>query len=409
MKLYDAISGVISRLVSNRSKLPRWLNRIIDDVAKNPRGLFARIADSILMKSEIKPVATRAPQGRKTVFIGPTNYSGQGYSWARSLEKYGIPSKNLEVVLPGGFEFPADSRVSVSSYNRSRTWQGEQFKAVSQFTHVLVEAERPLFGGLYQWNLKREINTLQEHHVNVALMCHGTDVRSPRLHRSLTQWSPYLTDSELSRQHQREVDRNLALIYELDLPTFVSTPDLLIDLPLASWCPVVVDSTRWTRGEIPLQNNKPVVVHIPSMGMVKGTHLIEQSLRELDEQGLIEYRAFSGITAEQMPAIIQAADIVLDQFRIGSYGVAAVEAMFTGRLVVGHIAPEVRRLVLESTGSELPIIEADPSNLVRVIIDILLAPHTYQKIGESGYEFARKVHDGQYSATVLEEKWLNNS
>ena len=409
MKIFDSLGGLITHLVGNRSRLPSWLNRIIDDVAKNPAGIFARIADSILMKSETVPIPTPVPSGSRTVFIGPTNYAGQGYAWSQSLERFGTPARNLEIVLPGGFEFPADSKVSVSSYNRSLEWQTSELDAVLQFSHVLVEAERSLFGGLFKWNLLREIEVLHQNNVEIALMCHGTDVRSPRNHLALTEWSPYFEEKELALQHQKEVDRNFRLIQDVRLPTFVSTPDLLLDLPNADWCPVVVDSSKWPRGKIPLQRKKPVVAHIPSMGVVKGTHLIEPVLHALDSQGLIEYRPYKGVPAEKMPSLIQEADIVLDQFRIGSYGVAAVEAMFSGRLVIGHIAPEVRRLVLEHTGLELPIVEANPSTLVEVIQEILQNRTVFQSFAENGYKFAAQVHDGRKSVKALKEKWLKHS
>lgn len=406
--LSQRFSSLISRMVTDRSKLPKFVDRLIDDVAKRPDGFPARLVDFLLNLSSKPATPTSVPSSAVRVFIGPTNYSGQGFAWSRAVERSSdLQARNLEVELPGGFRFPADSKVPVSQYNRSRKWQQGEFDSVRQFTHVLYEAERPIFGGMFARDIRREIHSLRASNVSVALMCHGTDVRSPRQHRELTPWSPYVDEQELSRQHQKEVDANLSLIDTLKLPTFVSTPDLLLDLPHAQWCPVVVDGSVWKTARIPLKKSKPVVVHVPSMGVIKGTHLIEQTLIALHDEGLIEYRPFSGVAASEMPGLIARADILLDQFRIGSYGVAAVEAMFAGRVVVGHVAEQVRKIILEETGSQLPIVEATPETLELVLREITAGASHFQGVAQAGLAFAKTFHDGRYSSSVLEKYWIH--
>lgn len=406
--LSQRFSSLISRMVTDRSKLPKFVDRLIDDVAKRPDGLPARLVDFLLNLSSNPATPTTVPASAVRVFVGPTNYSGQGFAWSRAVERSSdLQARNLEVELPGGFRFPADSKVPVSQYNRSRKWQQGEFDSVRQFTHVLYEAERPIFGGMFARDIRREIHSLRESNVSVALMCHGTDVRSPRRHRELTPWSPYVDEQELSRQHQKEVDANLSLIDTLKLPTFVSTPDLLLDVPHAQWCPVVVDGSVWKTARIPLKKSKPVVVHVPSMGVIKGTHLIEQTLITLHDEGLIEYRPFSGVAASEMPGLISRADILLDQFRIGSYGVAAVEAMFAGRVVVGHVAEQVRKIILDETGSQLPIVEATPDTLELVLREITAGASHFQGVAQAGLTFAKTFHDGRYSSSVLEKYWIH--
>ena len=405
------VSSIAARLMSNRNKIPTFLNVLIDDVAKRPDGILARTVDTLLLATQAAPVVTQVPESSKRLFIGPTNYAGQGYAWSRALEAANpqLKARNLEIELPGSFQFPADSKVSISAYNRSSKWQRKELEAVQSFTHVLYEAERPLFGSLFHRNVKKEVNALVSSEVSIALICHGTDVRSPMKHISLTEWSPYVDEVRLATQHQKEVDANLKLIADLQLPTFVSTPDLLLELPQAHWCPVVVNTEVWLPAQEPLKKNRPVVAHIPSMGVIKGTHLIHDTLVSLDSEGLIEYQALHGVPAFEMPKYIAAADIVLDQFRIGSYGVAAVEAMSAGRVVVGHVAPEVRSIVMSLTGRKLPIVEATPASLANVLREICMNRDSFQKIAREGYEFARSIHSGKYSSNVLETHWITGS
>ncbi len=399
-------------LVARRRQLPGFVNRLIDDVAKNPDGPAARLADVLLggRSSRNAPPPTSVPDTPIRVYIGPTNYAAQGYLWARALEasRPDIGARNMEVVLPGGFGFPADSRVPVSVYNRGAVWQKAQAEAIARFTHVLIEAERPLLGSLFHRDVAAEIAELRSRGLSVAFMAHGTDVRSPREHIARTPWSPFHDDPEHTAVVQAEVDRSLRLIDEHpDLPVFVSTPDLLLDVPRGIWCPVVVDAPRWTSDRPVLERPVPVVVHVPSMGGVKGTQLIEPALRRLHEEGLVEYRPLSGVPASEMPGTVAEADIVLDQFRIGSYGVAACEAMAAGRLVVGAVPIDVRELVERVTGRALPILEAQPDSIEQVLRDVLADRGPGRALAEAGPGFVAEVHAGALSAEALTVRWID--
>ena len=65
----------------------------------------------------------------------------------------------------------------------------------------------------------------------------------------------------------------------------------------------------------------------PSNSALKGDPSIDAQLRGLEREGLIEYRRVEGIPYSNMPQLYRTADIVLDQFRLGDYGVSACEAM----------------------------------------------------------------------------------
>lgn len=408
--LSQSIHRAVTYLVSRRQHLPRSLNRLIDDVAKNPDGFAGRIAARLLGGANRKqvPAATTIPAASVRVYIGPTNYAGQGFLWARALESCDdtIGARNMAIELPAGFAFPADSLVPTAVQTASAAWQHAEFEAVTGFTHVLFEAERSLFGPLFGRSVATEIERLEERGVSCAFLCHGTDIRSPRLHLERDKFSPYRDDSQTAAL-QADADANLALLRAHRLPIFVSTPDLLIDVPEAAWCPVVVETERW-RGAARelLQRPAPVVVHLPSMGSVKGTHLIEPMLHRLHAEGIIEYRGLTGIPSAEMPAIIGDADIVLDQFRIGSYGVAAVEAMAASRVVIGHVLPDVRELVAKLTGHELPVVEADPDSLEAVLLGLIADPEQLRVAATSGSDFAELVHSGSWSAGVLRNEWI---
>ncbi len=404
-----AVSAYLSRaanwLVARRSRLPKFANRAIDHVIANQDGALRRLINPLFRSfddADVPPVPPLPPQERR-LYIGPTNYAGQGYLWARAVEHRlpAVGAVNMAFGTDHGFSFAADYEVPMAVYMASRRWQEAQLAYVEQFTHVLLEAQRPLFGRLFGGDAFVEARHLAEQGLDVAMMCHGTDVRLPSRHLATHRWSPFTDRSMGTDTLEQVAAANRAGLDALGAPVFVSTPDLLADVPYAAWCPVVVEPERWHTGREPLERRKPLVVHVPSRSVVKGTELIAPVLERMSRDGLIDFRYVEGVPARDMPALYGEADIVLDQFRIGSYGVAACEAMAAGRVVIGHVDEDVRRHVRSATGSELPVVEATPVTLSDVIETVLSDAARYRAIARDGIDFVHDVHDGTRSARVL--------
>ena len=385
---------------------------MIDFVADHPMSIPGRIAALRLgiPRAKDRPGVSVPGTGDPRVLIAPVNYSNQSTEWTRAVRE-ALPSAStatMAIDVPGGFAFPSDLVVPVATYHNDRGWQRAQRDAVRRFSHVLVEAEEPLFGRLMGRDFAREIAWLSAAGVDTACMAHGTDIRVPSAHAEREPWSPYTDPDLYSRRLERVTRRNIAMLRASRRPLFVSTPDLLLDLPEAAWCPVVVDARRWA---VAAPERRPAgarlrVIHAPSVSLIKGTQLIEPMLRRLEAEGVIEYREVRGVPSAEMPEVYASADVVLDQFRLGSYGVAACEAMAAGKLVIGHIAPQVRERVREDAGLDLPIVEATPDTLEAVLRDVAKDAAALARAGAEGPEFVQRWHSGAESAAVLMRHWI---
>lgn len=392
-------------LMAHRTSLPPWVNNLMTSVARDPDGLLGRLAGRMLRAED--PAATTIPSTPRRLYIAPTNYSGQGFAWARAVEAADsrIGARNAAIILPGGFGFEADSRVPITTVNSSADWAAAEWQSVSQFTHVLIEAERPLFGRRFDRDLVQEIHALEYAGVSVAYMCHGTDVRDPAGHALRTPWSLYPSDPRTAVL-QEDAAKNRALLAEVRRPTFVSTPDLIADVPWGIWCPVVVDTTRFSAPPRRAHPGAVKIIHAASAPLQKGSHYIEPALAPLIAAGLVEYTLVTETSSSAMPALFASADIVIDQFRAGSYGVAACEAMSSGAVVIGHVLPQVREHVQQISGLALPILEATPDTLRDVVNNVISTPDEMHRIGLAGAEFVRTVHSGAASARVLIDQWI---
>lgn len=347
---------------------------------------------------------TAGPASRR-LLIGPVNSAGQAYAWARAAERLpDVAAANF--MYRGGedvFAYPADHSVPTPYFVSNHRWQHAQRRAIARnFTHVLIESGRRILGA--GDDVREDIAFLSGRGMKVGLLWHGSDIRTPSAHATMVDDSPFRDQKYVDQSRLEQLSlRNHALTTDAGLPSFVSTPDLLEFVPEATWLPVVVDSERWEKaaGRSVLRRERPVVVHAPSRAGLKGTALISATLGRLHDERLIDYREIAGIPAAEMPQVYGEADIVLDQFSLGIYGVAACEALAGGRIVVSHVSDQVRNTVRMATGRELPVIEAKAAELERVLRDIIAEPDHALRIAEQGPAFVHDVHDGTRSREAL--------
>ena len=402
--------GRLDSILRNRNKWPLWINKIIDSIAENPMGLFGTIASWRYIPRGVVPDTSAVQKSTFRVGIGPVNYSNQSTLWASALRKNfsDVSTATFAVDVPGGFDFPSDLIIPIDFYQRSREWQSSQAQALTKFTHLLVEAEEPLLGRFLGRSLTNEKKFFEAHQVSLAYIAHGTDVRDPEKHIQRTKWSPFRDSSYYLPRMSKIAQQNVKFLTSISNPVFVSTPDLLLDIPSAQWCPVVVDQDIWRPASAKTSPSEPLrVAHVPSVKSMKGTDLIEPILHNLHDQKVITYTPITNVPSEKMPEVISHADVVLDQFRLGSYGVAACEAMSSGKTVVGHVLPEVREVVFQQTKLELPIVEATPDTLMDVILSLSENRQLLKQKSHEGVSFISKVHNGTLSSKTLMDYWIS--
>ncbi|EPR76639.1 hypothetical protein ADILRU_1124 [Leifsonia rubra CMS 76R] len=372
-----------------RSRLPDWIGGRLR-------------AKKFRYRASDVPQLSAVPSSSIRVFIGPANYAGQGYRYARAIESLpGVGAVNMQRIT-GTFGFPADISVPPNVFRSSRRWQKQQLAYVlSNFTHVIYEAEMPLFGDLFRGGLEAEVEKLRSQGTRIVMLSHGSDLRSPDLHRERDPWSPFHEINPRAERFRAIAEKNRASLARLGAPVLVTTPDLLADWPSATWVPLVVEPERWENETPVLERLRPLVLHAPSNAWVKGSELIEPVLTRLHDAGIIDYKRVAGVPAAEMPELYRKADIVLEQFRIGTYSVTAVEALSAGRIVIAHLFPDVRAHVESVTGLAVPVIDATVETLEATLRLICADRVRFIAHAKRGPEFVREVHDGRRSASVL--------
>lgn len=324
--------------------------------------------------------------------IGPLNQCGQAYSWADSLQTHSkhsgfsfAPGGRMARSLPGA-KLQDRAHKSVPHPRLSPAWYRNNRigRVLEQSTRLLLESFVAMPAGV----------------VADGVIAHGSEIRNPDTHLDRMEHSYFRLASDEWVERLRQIS-GINRARAADCPLFVSTPDLLIDAPQATWLPLTLDVENWSCPTPAFSRAEITVLHVPSRREppIKGTQFIEPVLQAYAKHGRIRYLSPEGVSHEKMRDLVWEADIVVDQIMTGSYGVAAVEAMAAGRLVIGDIESDVRALV----GSDIPIIDANPTNFGDVIEHALSSRGRSGSLAREGIEYAGFWHDGRQAARVLSE------
>mgnify|MGYP006269025599 CR=1 FL=1 len=391
------------RIPTSAQEFRRFLSRVLSVVPPKLKFRIYRTLDQFRKPAHYdRPEVDVSKQCR--LIIGPANHAEQAWHWARATERHLNSVDAISMFRQRGpLAFRADYRVDMREY-RSTRWSISQKEWLKEnFTHVLIDGIRPILGPKFQDDCLLEVDELLKAGLKVGLIAHGSEIRVPSIHAELYPTSPFRQVPKEYRDLVAVMEKNTKVWHkffnEVDVPTFVSTVDLLDFAPSASYLPTIIDPAEWETATSIQPCAKPVVLHIPTNPFLKGSNLIDPILNGMDQAGVITYLRLEGVEPSKMPSYIHQADIVVDQCVLGLYSVMAIQAMAAGRIAIAHVPDWVRNRV---PGGNLPVIDATADDLESTILDIISNFEQYRSTAQSGPQFVRQLHTGVQSAMALE-------
>jgi hypothetical protein len=226
----------------------------------------------------------------------------------------------------------------------------------------------------------------------------GSDVRLPSIE---TERNPYYVNSyaENDRENRARLQRWAEIT-----DGHVLIPDNYFDVFLAPYFTSVevvrqrVDTQRFTAVFPDPEARTPLVVHAPSQKAFKGTRHVQEAVRRLQARGLrFEYQEVHNLSQREAFGVYARADLIVDQLCAGSHGVFAVEAMSLGKPTLCYILPEVR----DTYPADLPLIDANPDTLERVLEEWIQRPEDRYDLGVRSRHYAVREHDCRVVARRL--------
>jgi hypothetical protein len=150
-------------------------------------------------------------------------------------------------------------------------------------------------------------------------------------------------------------------------------------------------------------NPRPIIVHSPSDPVMKGTDAVLAAIERLRNRYTFEFRLLQNIPHSEAMKELSRADIYLDQFVLGGHGIGALEAMAFGKPVVCYI----KASMLSQYPPDLPIVNANQDNLVKVLEGLLENGGLRHSLGLKGWDYLKKYHDAIAAAQELTEIYQN--
>ena len=135
------------------------------------------------------------------------------------------------------------------------------------------------------------------------------------------------------------------------------------------------------------------IAHAPSKRAVKGTEAVLAAVDVLQRRGApVELDLIEGVPNREARTRYAAADVVVDQLRIGWYGMFAIESMALAKPVVVHVDERGAAETEEGFGLELPLVRADEGSLEGVLADLVDRRAELPELGRRSREYVERVH-----------------
>lgn len=289
----------------------------------------------------------------------------------------------------------------------------------------------------YQGKHQAVAMTMAKNYINYPTMAYGKNYTQAEIKKTIEQTDvlvfhtailPYMTAFQLTKDMLKDKKCFLyfhgtdcrhygkAIIQQAkeQLPNFdvlVSTPDLLEVMPQAAWMPVCRSFTEITErykhkeaadqeslDALGLgQTSKIVLTHAPTNVERKGSALFYKVITELVQSDPnVDYEAIQNQSWDSCLSNMARTSIYYDQYLVGAYGMASVEASIFKAAVFCKLNSQVLDVIRAETKMNNPFIQWETEEELRERSFALVKDAKLRaKFGEIAYKYCKAVHDEQ--------------
>jgi glycosyltransferase involved in cell wall biosynthesis len=369
--------------------------------------------------------AELSTKANEKVFQGPIYSAGQPANYAIALRQHGVEALSCALQSTSKYGFTADLNLEGLAIIKKLPATAAEFNrffdflelnvALSDFTTFHFHARSFIYGKNIESSFcLLDALWLSKQGKKVFFHFRGSEGRLPSVFNRLSEFSwgntlKHASPGELEKataslpfnfsESAQRVFAQRAFAYADDV--FVVDPELQTYVPNSRIVPRVVDQKLFVKGQetySKLVGRSGVrkapgaefrVLHAPSRSVTKGTDYVVAAVESLQSRfPNLTLDVLEGVSNHEVIDRLQKADLVIDQLRIGWYGVFAAEAMALCRPVVCFIRPDL----LHQFPPRSPIIFSDPNNLARTLDDAISGRIDLDSFATRGYTFAQALH-----------------
>ncbi len=238
---------------------------------------------------------------------------------------------------------------------------------------------------------KSDLEILKQAGKKMVVHHHGSDIRLlsvAQKNNPYVRVKPEWTEAKIKKNLSilsKYIDH--AIVQDHELKGYIS--DFYKNIHVI---PHAIDLNQFKPQYPPMKNAFPLVVHAPTKRNLKGTESIIEAVNQLKNTDLsFDFKLIEGMDHQETMKLLSAADIVIDQLRIGSYGYLSSEAMALGKPVICYIREDLK----EKYPPELPIVHANPDTITTVLRNLINHPNQWNNIGVRGRTYVQNHHHTQ--------------
>jgi glycosyltransferase involved in cell wall biosynthesis len=223
----------------------------------------------------------------------------------------------------------------------------------------------------------------------------GTEARAPSIFKELSPYS-YVAENPnriFDKWTDRRILKSIELVKTVANKVLVTDPEIQSYINGGEIVPRSIDTDLWRPARRAKQTkHRPLIIHAPSKRAIKGTASVLNCIASLKAEGYdFDFKLVEGLSNNSAKELYTEADIVIDQLRIGWYGVLAVECMALGKTVLAYIRDDL----IDTLGETPPLVPTTPTSLAADLRQLLDNKEQISVIGHLAREFTLKVHDSE--------------
>lgn len=327
------------------------------------------------------------------VLLGPTNFARQPELLADALRARGHAVHRIEFrwASAGPAERTACDLVVPLALD---TWLSIQMRLLEEIIDLRPDVvhlwNRSLVGppGAPNFFSGLDLPFLRAAGIRVVFRFTGYDIRGAALETRVNPESPRMRGLQVGYEAQAQ-ERYLAHLAQWVDAFVVQDPELREHAPDAVMIARAADLAALEPAPPRVGGGRVVVAHAPTDRELKGTGDIVAAVDRLRDRGLrIEFDLIEGVGHAAALARLRRADVVVDQLRLGWYGVVAVEAMALGKPVVAHVRPDLTRQLDDPP----PIVPATGADVEARLEELVRDPVLRGRLGAEGRAYVERVH-----------------
>jgi hypothetical protein len=330
------------------------------------------------------------------VLHGVTGAAGQANALAGGLRQYGVYAENL-LIGESRYGFKADHQVPATHRDMSNFLVDniDRFDIFHfHFRPAFYEDSKRL-----RFPSFADLPILKAAGKRIIFHFRGSEIRS---NAEFAKKSPYnyVDDGEGARLSRKFPDETKTRVLELvragadavlandpEIASYIGQPCHVVNRLVAD--PKDQDTMRGLEKPLKSEGRPPLILHAPSRRGIKGTEWVFDAIESLRNDGVdFEFEVVEGLSHEEAMKRYAEADIIIDQLRIGWYGVLSVEAMALGKTVLCYIRDDLR----DRLNPNPPLVMTTRETLEHDLRDVLHSPDKRKSIGETARRYYEATH-----------------